>query len=431
MLTPRPQWQAAILHGPLISVIKNQVPEEVRGEGIPLLVPYSGKQVQISHAVVLPILPRIILWVDKKEGLFDESDMDILKAAAGLCKDHLNKTIDLKQARKRIQSASNTVESIINIQDTYDIREMSREVVKLAMRIARARAAFFAVADTKEHKAQIITAMGDKTQKFINKTFNLTDSMAGLALHTGSELPNNGIFQHGMTRLFGHKLPNPVSYNEGLIVIPVVIENQFSGVLSVIGNGLSDSYTRFYLRNATLTLAQRTVILQELQEAISRSMFDPMTGLYTKQAAMVRINEVLAASKRYSRPISIMMLDLDFFKRVNDTYGHQTGDRVLLYATQQITKNLRGSDIAARYGGEEFLVTLPETGKPEAVNIAERIRTSMEGAPVPIGANSLQVTVSIGVTCCPNGECDTEGLIRTADQNLYRAKNTGRNKVVA
>lgn len=431
MLTPLDNWQAAILHGPLVSVIKTRSIEEVRGDGMPVLVPYSSRPVRLSHAVALPVLPRIILWVDKKKGLFDESAMDVLRAAAGLCADHLDKTILLEQAQKRVQSASSAVESIIKIQETHDIRKMAEELVKVTMRITTVHTAFFAVADAGTHKASIITAMGKNSRKFINKTFNLNESLVGLALNTGSELPNDGIFQRGMTHLFGHKLSNPVSFDEGLIVIPIVMDKEFMGALIAIGNGLSDSYTRFYLRNATNALAQRAVILRELQESIDRSLFDPMTGLYTKAAASVRINEILAAARRYSRSLSVMMLDLDHFKKVNDTYGHQVGDRVLLYTTQQIIKNLRGSDMAARYGGEEFLVILPETQKTEAIAIAERIRASLEAAPVPVGTHSLRVTASIGVTCCENGGCTIDEIIRAADQNLYRAKKSGRNRVIA
>jgi len=430
MLRPLQQWQAAILHGPILAALKTQNMEEIRGENIPVLVPYSSRPVRLSHAVALPILPRLIMWADKKEGLFKESELDILKATAGLCADHLEKTISLEQTQRRVQSASSTLESITRLQETDDIHVMSEELVKLVMRIARVRSAFFVLADKQNNKAVIISAIGNNPRKFINKAFSLMDSLVGLALSTGSELPNDGVFQRGMTRLFGHKLSNPVSYDEGLIVVPTTGE-QFMGALIAIGDGLSDSYTRFYLRNATNSLAYRAVVLNELNNAIERSMFDPMTGLYTKIAAKVRMAETLAAARRYSRPLSVMMLDLDHFKRVNDTYGHQVGDRVLMYATQQIIKSLRESDMASRYGGEEFLVILPETRRAEATTIAERIRASLEAAPIPVGTQSLLVTISIGVTCCEKGECTIDEMIKNADDNLYRAKNSGRNKVVA
>ena len=128
--------------------------------------------------------------------------------------------------------------------------------------------------------------------------------------------------------------------------------------------------------------------------------------------------------------MSVMMLDIDHFKRVNDTYGHQVGDQVLLYTSQQILHGMRESDMAARYGGEEFLVILPETKKEEAAVIAERIRANLDGAPVPVGTHALHITISIGVTCCKTGDCTPEELIRDADRNLYRAKETGRNRVV-
>jgi diguanylate cyclase (GGDEF)-like protein len=234
-----------------------------------------------------------------------------------------------------------------------------------------------------------------------------------------------------MNKVFGNRLSNPVSYEEGLIIVPAVKDRKPIGALIAVGSRFSDSYIRFFLRNALQVMTNRVNTLQALDSVMEKSMFDPLTGLYTRTAMQVRLIEVLAAAKRYGRPMSVMMLDIDHFKKVNDTYGHQVGDRVLLYTTQQIINGLRESDMAARYGGEEFFVILPETKKSEAVAIGERIRSSLDGAPVPIGTNALHITISIGISCCKNGECSPEEMVRSSDRNLYQAKNSGRNKVIA
>ncbi len=429
MLHPAQQWQAAFLHGPVISVISHRNKEEIKGTDIPVLTPYSNRPVQLAHAVVLPINSRIIMWADRRDEHFQADALDLLDASAWLCKDHLDKGGELDRARIRVQAASSTVESLVRFHIADSLDDMAQEMVKLAARMVPLRQAYFVVA--REFEATIMAATGRGSEKFQGKAFDLRESLAGLAINSRSELPNDGVYQKGMTRLFGRGLSNPVSYGEGLFMVPVVVEDVFKGVLVVVGNGISDSYMRFYLRHAVQAAAYRTVTLQDLDQAVQKSMFDPLTNLYTRTAAQVRLTEVLAAARRFSRPLSVMMLDLDHFKHVNDTFGHQVGDRVLKYATHQIVKGLRESDMAARYGGEEFLVLLPETKKSEAEVIAERIRTAVSSAPVPIGAQSLYITISIGLTCCKDGECTAEEMVRNADRNLYRAKKSGRNKVVS
>jgi two-component system cell cycle response regulator len=134
-----------------------------------------------------------------------------------------------------------------------------------------------------------------------------------------------------------------------------------------------------------------------------------------------------------AKPLALMMLDIDFFKSINDRYGHDAGDDVLREFAVRIRKSIRGIDLACRYGGEEFVIVMPETDLHVAGMVAERLRRSIAGEPFSIekGAKRLDVTISIGIaTLEVKGEAISD-VLKRADQALYRAKNDGRNRVVA
>src|SRR5574344_737319 len=171
-------------------------------------------------------------------------------------------------------------------------------------------------------------------------------------------------------------------------------------------------------------------------EVLKHATLDALTGLNNRRQFEVRLRQEYASAKRQHKNLCSIMLDIDFFKKVNDTYGHAAGDCVLKTVAHKIKKSLRESDIPSRYGGEEFSILLPYTKLEEAYAVAERLRRSVESAPVDFRedenteAVSINVTISIGVY--QFSETDTpEDLYLKADKALYKAKTTGRNKVVA
>ncbi|MCG6534433.1 MAG: GGDEF domain-containing protein, partial [Syntrophales bacterium LBB04] len=145
----------------------------------------------------------------------------------------------------------------------------------------------------------------------------------------------------------------------------------------------------------------------------------------------------IARAKRYKSPLSMMLLDIDHFKNINDTYGHLIGDQVLKSLGELIFKKVRDTDIVARYGGEEIAILALETSLPAVLDLAERLRVAVEAATmVPADASAginhaIKITVSIGVTDLDEQVIDSQSLIERADEALYEAKRTGRNKVVA
>jgi two-component system cell cycle response regulator len=159
---------------------------------------------------------------------------------------------------------------------------------------------------------------------------------------------------------------------------------------------------------------------------------DPLTQTYNRRALMDRLTEEMERARRYGLQLSVLMVDLDHFKAINDSYGHVVGDEVLRGVSATLQREARAVDVVARYGGEEFVVVLPETGTEGAMAVAERIRSRVAAVPPMPGGEYgwLRVTVSIGVASVPESGANTpEELIGVADQALYRAKAEGRNRV--
>jgi diguanylate cyclase (GGDEF)-like protein len=156
---------------------------------------------------------------------------------------------------------------------------------------------------------------------------------------------------------------------------------------------------------------------------------DGLTGLYNFQAFQDMIEKEFYRAKRYGLPLSLLLIDIDNFKKVNDTYGHQAGDEVLRNVARRLNASLRKSDSAARYGGEEFAIVLTETALEGALPVAERLRTSVCATAIAYDKHQIPVTVSIGVASLT---ADFDGskveLINRADGALYEAKNTGKNR---
>ena len=165
------------------------------------------------------------------------------------------------------------------------------------------------------------------------------------------------------------------------------------------------------------------------EEIRNRISYDQLTGLLTRESFYLALEMELTRSSRYALPLAVLMMDLDRFKSVNDTHGHLMGSHVLAEVGELIRQSIRTSDVAARYGGEEFVAYLSETSLIGAAQAAERIRNAVERHPFTLDDTTIQVTISIGISTCPEHGQDTRALVGRADRALYRAKETGRNRV--
>ena len=168
---------------------------------------------------------------------------------------------------------------------------------------------------------------------------------------------------------------------------------------------------------------------QRAHDLQSLAAIDPLTGLYNRRQFETLARAELARCQRYVRPCSFLMIDVDHFKLVNDTFGHQMGDWVLKMVANTLTAARRDADVVARFGGEEFVIMLPETTRDAAAMVAERIRSMVAASALAVGDSRLSLTISVGVGETMAGLPGVEAVLRDADQALYDAKANGRNIV--
>jgi len=178
--------------------------------------------------------------------------------------------------------------------------------------------------------------------------------------------------------------------------------------------------------------AQGLQLLRALATARDQALRDGLTGAYNRRFLDEVLPKELNQARRTGKPLAVLMLDIDHFKRFNDLYGHDVGDRVLGLFARTLQAGLRAGDFVARYGGEEFTVVLPGAGLDEGQALAERLRQTLEGLELPVSdfPAGARITASVGVSAFPTHGSDAESLLHAADRGLYLAKGTGRNRVV-
>lgn len=219
-----------------------------------------------------------------------------------------------------------------------------------------------------------------------------------------------------------------------VLSVPMVLGARTIGVFTVYSadkRGFSDDDIGFLSALAGQTaVAEETARLHEETEKLS--LIDELTSLYNVRKLKTSLREEIGRSKRFGHNFSFIMADIDFFKNYNDRYGHKAGDAVLRNVAFSIVSASRSVDMSFRYGGEEFCLILPETDRAEALEVAERIRKTVEDLPI-VGEEkqpSGKLTISMGISVYPEDTTDRDALIEIADKALYTAKRAGRNRIV-
>jgi len=217
------------------------------------------------------------------------------------------------------------------------------------------------------------------------------------------------------------------------ICVPMILSGSVGGILQLVGDQVSmqqlaakmPTLRKFLDEAAPVVEAKR--LMQSLKDS---SMRDPMTGLYNRRFLEEHLVTLTAGIKRRESQVGVLMCDIDFFKQVNDTLGHDVGDDILKGTCAIIKQAVRESDLLIRYGGEEFLILLVDTDEKGAFEVAERIRSDMESHKFKTPEGPLHKTLSLGLSMYPTDDEDFWGSVKLADIALYQAKDTGRNKVL-
>ncbi|MEM9704745.1 MAG: diguanylate cyclase, partial [Pseudomonadota bacterium] len=224
-------------------------------------------------------------------------------------------------------------------------------------------------------------------------------------------------------------------------VLAIVRQSDTRKLVRVLDIGVNDYLTRPIEKNELIARVSTQIrrkryidqLRSSLQASLEMAVTDQLTGLYNRRYLASHLSAMFDRAYWTGKPLAIMIMDLDHFKSINDTYGHDAGDRVLQEFAERIRGSIRGIDLACRYGGEEFLIAMPDTDKRFAGLVAERLRQEVEASKVQLngGRDTLNVTVSIGIASSEDGpnEDNAQKLIKRADEALYEAKSGGRNRV--
>lgn len=217
------------------------------------------------------------------------------------------------------------------------------------------------------------------------------------------------------------------------IAVPIYSEDRVTAILAAYRNDDKREFSQQDLETVVFLAEQGGVAVENVllhEEAQRLSLSDGLTGTWNRRYFQMQFRQVLATATRFDRPFSFLMLDLDHFKKLNDTYGHQRGDAVLIEFSRRVKETLREVDTFARYGGEEFIVLLPETDEVGARTTAEKIREAIRSQPFESEEEAHPVTASIGVASYPAHGESFHGLVEAADKALYAAKQAGRDRVM-
>ena len=205
--------------------------------------------------------------------------------------------------------------------------------------------------------------------------------------------------------------------------------------------GINDYLTRPIDKNELLARARTQVrkkryaerLRENVQQSIEMAITDALTGLFNRYYMESHLTALLEQSVARRKSLTVLMVDIDYFKSINDSHGHDAGDDVLRQLATRVRKSIRGIDLACRYGGEEFVIVMPETDMAVATIVAERLRRRIAAEPFTIqqGAHQIESTISIGIATLDAADDNVAKMLKRADQALYRAKRDGRNRVVA
>lgn len=239
-------------------------------------------------------------------------------------------------------------------------------------------------------------------------------------------------------RLISHLRAQDRTRNLPILVIAERTDE--ARVLRALDMGTNDYLARPVDRNELIARVATQIrkrryqerLRENLQASLELAIVDPLTKLHNRRYLQSQLAAMLQEAAMRGTMVALLLLDIDHFKAINDTFGHDAGDDVLVECADRLRKLVRGVDVVARFGGEEFVVVMPDTDSYAASRVAERIRATIEKAPFAVsgGSKSVRVTTSLGVASTSGAERSVEGLFKLADEALYDAKRLGRNRVV-
>jgi diguanylate cyclase (GGDEF)-like protein len=329
-----------------------------------------------------------------------------------------------KHEHERFYRASAELNRALTLAEVYDA------AIAGARGVCEFDFAAVATWDARRASHTLRRVVGEGAEKIDGTTHRDPSSIASMAVKNKLALPAGGDFREGDVPVFSHAMS--MREYESLLVLPLLVKDEVIGTFTVAARraGAFPGDRREMLgviANQVAISLQNARMVQALEE---QATTDGLTGLVNHRTFQERFSSMLGRAERHELPISLILTDIDHFKKVNDTYGHPTGDEVLRRVAAILKASARKIDIVARYGGEEFALVLEATGREGARQLAERIRTEVGQQTFQSAKGPFKATLSLGVATYPEDAREKAEIIARADKSLYAAKHGGRNRTV-
>jgi diguanylate cyclase (GGDEF)-like protein len=428
-------WQT-ILQGKPFAVVDDS--------GNPLFAKFLEKQDLkiLPSELWVPLVMRnevmgLLTMGGKSEGQpFDDFDLYYLQQITAQAAVSINTCRMYERRRKEKEDLDNTLQNLsllygIGKAMNYisDLKKLLQYILKQAIDVASAEKGSLMLYDLESDRLNIRVLAGlediDYQDKVNNneikcRSFKPGEGIAGRVFLNAQPMIVNNIREDSLF------IESDTSYVRSIACIPMVVYNDVIGVINVTNKKNGKEFTGQDIKMLKAVADQAAVAVNKAQ-LWDMAVTDSLTGLYVRRYFMVKLQEEIHRAERYDKIISVIMADLDRFKDINDTHGHDVGDRALEAISQFLQKNIRDVDTIARYGGEEFVMLIPDADKESAFSLAERLREELARVNLD---NLPPITISLGIATYPVDGTDIDDLIKKADAAMYAAKKAGRNNSV-
>jgi diguanylate cyclase (GGDEF)-like protein len=399
-------------------------------------LPYYAGPCPVRAVCGVPVMdhdhPRGVLLVDRTDDRpFTAEDEAMLTSATRyIARAIQNERVFVQLERAKVEQGKlyRAAESLGSALTEGDVLEAG---VKSAREVALFDFAAVTLFDESAKTHEVRAVSGEGSDALVGARFSHNASLAAMVVQNRHPLPYRGEFDPAHQVLFSKRLAPPAM--PSILVLPLLVHDRALGTL-VLGakrRGAFGDAVRPTLevlaRHMAVSLANARMV-KKLEELATT---DGLTGLLNKRAMLDMADQKVASATRFSRHLSVLVTDIDFFKKVNDTHGHDVGDIVIRGMGEILRRAKRTTDAVARFGGEEFVVICEETDAKGAMLLAERVRKEVEGKAFVTSQGPIKVTCSVGIATFPEAGRDWESLFKSADAALYASKKSGRNRSTA
>jgi two-component system cell cycle response regulator len=401
-------------------------------------VPYYANACPVRALAAIPVIDdgivRGVLALDRIENrAFTPHEHELVAQAAKYCLRAIqNERVFVQLERAKVEQGK-----LYRAAQALGAALSEKDVVEAGVRAAREIASFELAAVTiwdeagKMHEVCAARSEGNEIEDLVGQRFKQNTGLVSMVVTNRFPLPYKGEFDPAHQVVLSKRLPWPSI--PSLLVLPLLHHGRPLGTL-ILGAKRRHAFgdtVRPTLEVLASHLAVSLSNARMVQKLETMATTDGLTGLLNKRSMLDQGAAKVAAAKRFGRKLSVLITDIDFFKKVNDTHGHDVGDVVIKGLADILQKQKRTTDVVARFGGEEFVVLCEQTDEAGAALLGERIREELESTVFNTANGPLSVTCSVGIATFPEAGQSWEELFKAADEALYTSKRTGRNRVTA